>query len=199
MMTLGETKRRSPPFEQAVAEQQLAVDRAKDVDEYRAYLANHLDNLGEQYMDLGRVAEAMPFHRRALQIFRELNAAISVDPIYRLELLKSLIRLGTIKRHTGDSAAALKWFTEARTILERKSDQAQVAGISKIALAAVLDQEANALLDQGLADEAKTRLERAWELLQPRPEVGPAQSRERRRTSRPTRCTLCLGVRCDHS
>ena len=42
-------------FEQAVAEQQLAVDKANEIDDYRGYLANHLDNLGEQFVELGRV------------------------------------------------------------------------------------------------------------------------------------------------
>src|SRR5262249_13877735 len=50
-------------FREAVAEQQLAADHAKDNDEYRFYLANHLDNLAEQYVDLGRVAEGLPIYR----------------------------------------------------------------------------------------------------------------------------------------
>ncbi len=66
-----------------MAEQQLAVDKAKEVDEYRGYLANHLDNLGEQFVDLGRVAEGLPLYRRSLQIFRDLKRGSSERPRLR--------------------------------------------------------------------------------------------------------------------
>jgi len=160
------------PFEQAVAEQQQAVDKGNEVDDYRGYLANHLDNLGEQFVDLGRVAEGLPLYRRSLTIFRNLTSAHPKDRVYAREVLKSLIRLGTIERHDGDSAAARKSFTDARTILDRESGDPSGDAAVQVLLGAALDQEANALFDQGLAEEAKQRLQRASVLLQP----GPGQA-----------------------
>ena len=43
--------------------------------DYRVDLANHLDNLGEQFVDLGRVEEGLPFYQRSLGILRDLSAA----------------------------------------------------------------------------------------------------------------------------
>ena len=158
-------RRLSTAFEQAVAEQQLAVDRAKAPYDYRGYLANHLDNLGEQFADLGRVAEGLTLYRRSLQIFRDLSAAHPEKRDYALWVVKSLIRLGTIERHDGDSAAARESFTNARLILERWWGAAPGDAALRVLLGAALDQEANTLFDQGLANEAKQRLERALVLL----------------------------------
>ena len=182
-------------FEQAVAEQQQAVDKAKEVDGYRAYLANHLDNLGEQFVDLGRVAEGLARYRRSLRLFRELNAAHPGIRYYSLEVLKSLIRQGTIERHDGDSAAARKTFTDARTILDRWSAATPGDAALRVLLGAALDREANTLFDQGLAVEAKQRLERALVLL--RPEVNPATSDkdEQRRTPITPRGAVRPGAR----
>jgi tetratricopeptide (TPR) repeat protein len=77
-------------FEQAVAEGQLAVDHAKDVDHERLCLPTYLDNIAEQYVDLGRVAEGLPIYRRSLKIARDLSAARPNDPAYAPEVLKSL-------------------------------------------------------------------------------------------------------------
>jgi eukaryotic-like serine/threonine-protein kinase len=153
-------------FEQAVAEQQLAVDNANKGNEYRGFLANHLDNLGDQFVCLGRVALGLPLHRRALGMYREISAAHPEDRIYALELLKSLVCLGTTERHNGDSTAALQSFVDAQTILERWSRARPGDAAMRILLGAVLDQEANTLFDQGLADQALERLERALVQLQ---------------------------------
>jgi serine/threonine-protein kinase len=158
-----------PCFERAVAEQQLAVDKAKDVDGYRAFLANHLDNLGEQFLDFGRVAEGLPSFRRSLRIFRDLHAAHPGMRFYALGVLKSLIREGTIERHDGDAATAQQRFTEARVFLDRWAGAEPGDAALRVLLGATLDQEANTLFDQGFAEEARRRLERAIALLKPRP------------------------------
>jgi eukaryotic-like serine/threonine-protein kinase len=156
------------PFEQAVAEQQLAVDKANNVNDYRGFLANHLDNLGEQFVDLGRVAEGLSIYRRGLLIYRQINEAHPEDHVYALELLKSLYRLGTTERHDGDSAAAKKTFADLRSILDRWTEATPADSALRALLAAALDREANALFDQGLAEEARERLDRALMLLRPR-------------------------------
>jgi tetratricopeptide (TPR) repeat protein len=159
-------------FEQAVTEQQLAVDKANEADEYRGYLANHLDNLGEQFVDLGRVNEGLTFYRRSLRICRGLSTAHPDNRHYSFWAVKSLIQLGSIERHNGDSAAARRSFSDARAILERWSGAAPGDTAVRVLLSAVLDHEANTLFDQGLAEEAKQRLERALSLLR----SGPNQA-----------------------
>ena len=183
-------------FEQAVAEQQLAVDKANEVDDYRGYLANHLDNLGEQFVDLGRVAEGLPLYRRSLtDLPRPQRGSSRKTAYYALEVLKSLIRLGTIERHDGDSAAARQSFTDARTILDRWSATAPGDAALQVLLGAVLDQEANTLFDQGLAEEAKQRLERASVLLQPRTGSGDVrQETAPRNADRAAMCSYVLGL-----
>jgi eukaryotic-like serine/threonine-protein kinase len=156
-------------FEQAVAEQQLAVDKASENDEYRGFLANHLDNLGEQFVDLGHVAPGLALYRRALPFHREQSAAHSEARVFTLELLRALIRLGLTERHDGDSAAALKSFTDARKILELQTGTAPADDALRVLLGAMLDQEANALFDQGLIEEARQRLDRALLVLQTEP------------------------------
>jgi serine/threonine protein kinase len=161
-------------FEHAVSEQQLAVDKAANVLAYRLNLANHLDNLGEQFIDLGRVAQGLPYYRRSLGILRDLSAAHPGVRIYTREVLKSLVRRGVIERHVGDSVAALQSFTAARTILDRWSASAQEDAGPRVLLAAILDQEANTMFDQGFAPEAQERLERALAVL--RPSADPVTS-----------------------
>jgi serine/threonine protein kinase/tetratricopeptide (TPR) repeat protein len=174
------------PFEQAVAEQQRAVDQAKEVYGYQGYLANHLTNLGEQFVDLGRVAEGLPLYRRALEIFREVNAAHPEDDVYALELFKSIYKLGTTERHNGNFADARKSFTDFRTLLESWSAASSPDAALRILLGAALDREANTLFDQGLAQEARERLERALSLLrlQPNHAIPEADSGRESRSHR---------------
>jgi hypothetical protein len=109
--------------------------------------------------------------------------------------VKSLIRLGTIERHNGDSIAARESFTDARTLLEGRSkpDDATI----RILLGAVLEQEANALFDQGLAKDAEQLLDRALVLL--RLQSEPATSRSDSAVERRMRGELlyALGLPAD--
>src|SRR5262249_22095963 len=107
-----ENLRAIPAFEKAVAEQRRAVALAPEIDEYRLYLCNHLDNLGEQYIDLGRVDEAMPSYREAIGIRRDLHTARPGSRETAVELAKALSKLGNLRRHAGDSAAAQDCFAE---------------------------------------------------------------------------------------
>jgi eukaryotic-like serine/threonine-protein kinase len=184
-------------FEQAVAEQLLAVAKAKEADEYRGFLANHLDNLGEANVDLGRVDQGLTLFRRSLQICRDLSAAHAQNRGYALWAVKSLIRLGTIERHNGDSAAARESFTDARTILERRSGAAPEDAALRVLLGAVLDQEGNALLDQGLANDAQQRFERAVLLLRPRSEPAASASESARDRQMRGEVLYALGLAAD--
>jgi len=157
-------------FQQAVAEQELAVAKSKDVDYYKEYLCNHLDNLGEQFIDLGRVAEGLHHYLRAIQIRRELSAAHPEKREYALELAKALMTVGLIERHDGATTAALESFTQARAILERGLVTAPGDAALQARLAATLGQEANALADLGQPEQAILRLERAVALFRSGPD-----------------------------
>ena len=173
-------------FQQAVAEQQLAADLAKKDHNFQGYLGNHLTNLGEQFDDLGRVALALPVFRRAVGIFREINAGRPSDRVYALEVLKSLVQLGTAERYDGDAAAARNSFAELRTTLDRWSADAPDDTALRILLGAALEEEASALFDEGKSQEAKERLERALLILRPQPdhETSVTQSALERRVRR---------------
>ena len=88
-------------FKNAVREQETAVRKTDSADLYRWYLANHLENLGEQYLDLGRPAEGLPYYNDALKIRRELSQANPEKRQYALDLVNALVASGNIERHLG--------------------------------------------------------------------------------------------------
>ena len=51
-----------PAFKSAISEQENAIARSPDDNEYKMYLCTHLENLGEQYLDLGSVSDAWPYY-----------------------------------------------------------------------------------------------------------------------------------------
>src|SRR5204863_2888597 len=114
------------------------------VNEYKVYLCNHLENLGEQFVDLGQVAGAWPHYEEAIRIRTELHSTHPANREYALQLAQALATLGTIRRHAGDSVAARKSFTQAREILEAIAstapDDAQLRG----QLGAICTQEGRA-------------------------------------------------------
>ncbi len=149
-----------PSFQQAVAEQERAIAKSKDVDLYKEYLWNHVDNLGEQYIDQGRVALGLRHYVRAIQIRQELSAAHPENRRYGLDVATGLLTLGIVQRHDGAASAARESFTQARSILERWLAVTAGDATLQVRLAAVLDQEANALADLGQPKEATLRFER---------------------------------------
>jgi hypothetical protein len=76
-------------------------------------------------------------------------------------------------------------FAELRTILNRRSKGAPGDPALPILSGAALDQEANALFDQELVEEARQRLEQALVLL--RGELTPATSAQARAERRKAR------------
>ena len=54
---LRENDKAIPAFKRAVDEQERAVTASPDVYQYNVYLSNHLENLGEQYVDKGQVQQ----------------------------------------------------------------------------------------------------------------------------------------------
>ena len=107
-------------FESAVREQKAAIAQTKPADELERILSFHLDNLGEQYFDLGQPNKGLPHYEEALKIRRELCQSQPQNQRYADDLVKALFALGTIRRHLGDADAALQLFAEARKALEGK-------------------------------------------------------------------------------
>ena len=148
-------------FEQAIKEGELAIDKAKYADDFKAHLCYFLDNLGEQYIDVGRVTDGLPLYERSLRISRELNAAHRDSSFHAIELVKRLVTLGNIRRHEGTTIDARTRFAEARSIAESLLGPSPVNPTLKIWLAVALDNEATTLMDQDQAAAARPLLERA--------------------------------------
>jgi len=157
-----------PVFERAVKEQSRAVDEAPDVDLYKVELCNHLDNLGEQYLDLGRVPEALGHYRREIDNLRALHQAQPENREYTLKLVEGLSTLGNIQRHDGDSASASKSFADANALL---APLAASDASTQARRGAILTQEAVALADRQPAETALPLLQDAVNVLS---RVGPA-------------------------
>ncbi len=149
-------------FYRATAEQSLAVAAAPDVDLYKLELCSQLDNLGEQYVDLGQVSESLPHYRREIAMLQELLSTRPGNPDYALKLAEALTKLGNIERHDGDSASAEESSAGACKTLEPiASVNAAVRG----RLGTNLVQEAVALADLKKTVEAISLLRRTVEML----------------------------------
>lgn len=154
-----------PCFERAVQEQEIVVSKAKDSDQHRLWLCYYLDNLGEQHVDIGRLNDGLPYYERALHITRELNAARPDSREHALELIKRLLALGNIRRHWGDTSGPADFFHEARSTAERWHNSATGDHTIKTWLAAALESEARAKMDEAQPNKARPLLERAAALL----------------------------------
>jgi len=151
-----------PAFERAVNEQVRVVAASPDVNHYKEELCNQLGNLGEQYVDLGNVGDALPHYTREIEIWRELLAARPKNRDYPLKLSDALSKLGSIQRHGGDSAAARELFANAHAVLKSAAPgDAALEGRR----GAILTQEAMALADLKRTDEALPLLRQAVDIL----------------------------------
>ncbi len=100
-------------FERAVAELRVAIARAPDDDAHKALLRVYLENLGEQYVDLGRVDAGLPYSLEASEFRRQLYASHPERTEYSQGLGNALMVLGVLYRHAGDSTAAHETLVEA--------------------------------------------------------------------------------------
>ena len=154
-------------FEHAVKEQEIAIHNSRDSDEYKSYLCYHLDNLGEQFVNLGRVAEALPYYERSLRINRELRASHPKNRVHAVDLVKRLLVLGNLRRHEGVPAAARGLFVEAKSIVDHflGTSPSDLAWNTRLCVA--LNEEARAMMDQGQPEKARPLLEHAVALFRP--------------------------------
>src|SRR5262249_44868434 len=99
-----------PAFKKALAQEEKAVALSPDDNEYKVFLCTPLENLGEQYADLGQVDQALPYYARLIALREELVAAHPEKRDYLVDLAETLATLGIVQRHSGDSAGALRSF-----------------------------------------------------------------------------------------
>ena len=92
-----------PAFEHAVKAATASMEQAPEVDLYRFNSIYTLDNLAEQFVDLGRPAEGFPMYRQAIALRQVRLDARPGDRDLTLDLVKSLSSLGTTLRHAGES------------------------------------------------------------------------------------------------
>ncbi|HLN30630.1 MAG TPA: protein kinase [Gemmataceae bacterium] len=169
--------------ERAVAGQERAVPASKDISDYRGYLSNHIENLGEQYVDLGQVDEGFPHYLRALRLRKDLHLARPENREYALELSQALSKLAAVQRHAGRGGAARESLTQARELLEQlaatHSSDAAISG----RLGTALTDEAVALAEEQKPEAALPVLARALDLLTPLGSAAKAKQEDRERLS----------------
>ncbi len=172
-----------PAFERAVAEQERAVSAAKDVNEYKVFLTVHLENLGEEYVDLGQVDVGLLHYLKALAIRRELHRAHPGSKEYALDLATALATIGEVQLHAGQVSPARDSFTRTRELLEQllaaHPGDAAIAG----RIGAALTHEAVALADEPKSDAALGLLVRADDILTPLGSSAKADREDRERLS----------------
>jgi tetratricopeptide (TPR) repeat protein len=145
-----------PLFENAVAQQRLALEGSRDETNYKRYLANALENLGEQFVDLGRVQEGIPHFQEAVEIRRQVLASHPESWDYTRELAHWYRNLGNIQRRAADPAGAIETFRKARAVWEPlAASHPEAQG----RIAAIDTQIAAALADQKQSQEALKLLE----------------------------------------
>ena len=162
MTKLATTPRRFARFQRTVVEQQTAIGKSDSPDLWKPNLANHLENLGEQYLDLGlHPEEGLPFYQQAIEIRRELSRAHPENRQYALDLVKALLALGAIQRHLGNADAARKSFADAQQLLKKLLQSAPGDPALQVQLAAALASEAAAYADLAQPEKARRLLEDA--------------------------------------
>ena len=99
-------------------------------------------------------------HRKALAIRRELAAAFGADAASRLDLVRSVHRVGFMLHLTGDNAAALAAYEEARQLAEGLEVDAPTDEVRSI-LASICSNIGRLLYDTGKPAEALAAHEKA--------------------------------------
>jgi serine/threonine-protein kinase len=155
------------PFEQAVDQQERAAGMSEDVSDYKVNLSVYLENLGEQYLDLGEVERGRPYYVKAIEFRRGLHRGHPESKAYSLALAEALRKLGAIQRRAGDARAALKSFSDSAEILDALGASAPADAGVVYQRTVVLVQEAVATAEVQKPEDALPFLKRAVEMLRP--------------------------------
>ena len=98
----------------------------------RKALAAAYFQLGELTDKIGPKPEALAVHRKALALRRELAASPGADVDTRLDVARSLEKLGRLLRATGDDAGALAAHEEQRELAERLEAEHSDAAVRSV-------------------------------------------------------------------
>ena len=162
---LRDNVRALPAFKRARDEEARAVTDVPESDPYKSELIEILQNLGEQYADLGTPDAGLPHYRRAVLVRRQLLAARPLDRDRNLALADQLALLGTVERHAGHSAEAERSYEDAAAVLDPLASEA--AADVQVRRGTLLIGAGLAAADQGRTAEALQLLRRAVETLTP--------------------------------
>ncbi len=172
-----------PAFQRAVAEQERAVAASKDVNEYKTLLSFHLENLGEQFVDLSQVDKGLKHYREALGIRQQLYLMRPGNREYTQGLVEAWFMIGNIQRHAGYAADARESFTQARKLLERLVAGEPGDATDPGQLGMALTREAVALAEERKPEAALPLLAQAREILTPLCSAAKAGQEDRQRLS----------------
>ncbi len=93
-------------FKEVVQLRRSILERSKGIDDRKLELCNGLENLGETYVDGGKVREGLKLYREALGLRQELNAAHPAHRGFLMDVVDAWIAIGNIQRQAGDSQGA---------------------------------------------------------------------------------------------
>ena len=183
MTRCGTTYKAIPAFQRAVAEQERAVAASKDVNEYKTLLSFHLENLGEQFVDLSQVDKGLKHYREALGIRQQLYLMRPGNREYTQGLVEAWFMIGNIQRHAGYAADARESFAQARKLLERLVAGEPGDATDPGQLGMALTREAVALAEERKPEAALPLLAQAREILTPLCSAAKAGQEDRQRLS----------------
>jgi serine/threonine-protein kinase len=169
-------------LERARSEEDRAVTDAPETELYKLYLVDILWNLGEQYVDLGRVPEGLPHYRRAVELSRKNLAAHRGDRDRTLRLADHIENLAAVERSAGQAEAAQQSYTAGVAALEELASETTDSDV-QIRRGVLLMGEGTAAADRGLTAEAEELLRRAAEALAPFGSSAKDDQKPRRRFS----------------
>jgi tetratricopeptide (TPR) repeat protein len=125
------------------------------------FLSICLENLGEQYVDLGRVGDALPYYLDARDRRRQLHASHPENLEYAQQLGDALMVLGGVYRHAGDWDSARDTLREARHVMESLTGLPRDDPARQASLAVALTRESESLADLKQTNTALETLDKA--------------------------------------
>jgi tetratricopeptide (TPR) repeat protein len=139
----------------------------------RKALAAAYFQLGELTDKIGDRKEALAVHRKALALRRELAAAEGADVETRLDVARSLARVGELLRETYDHAGALAAAEEQRELAERLEAEHSTDAVQSV-VASSHSNIGDVLYDTGKWEEALAPWRKALAIRQKLAEANPA-------------------------
>jgi eukaryotic-like serine/threonine-protein kinase len=141
-------------FQKAVAELRAAITLSPDDNTHKASLSMYLENLAEQYVDLGQVNVGLPCYVEASDLRRQLHDSHPEKVEYSQNLGEALLTLGSLYRHMGEWGTARPMLVEARQVIESVARLAPDDPARQAGLAVAWTREAESLADLKQTDAA---------------------------------------------